>query len=170
MASLLPSAWAQASSTAAPCGLMTWAAAAVLSELSTVHGITNISVQPSTTLQHLPYSIAGEAGHLPADLLPKLAFAVQKLQALSELASTGKVQSAGPEAARAWGQPPDGAVAAKASTLPGVDAGLLVRSESYVERRPKQPEFHAFPTSTIGSFPQTAEVSFVIVVVIGVLR
>uniref|UniRef100_A0A383VYE6 5-methyltetrahydropteroyltriglutamate--homocysteine S-methyltransferase n=1 Tax=Tetradesmus obliquus TaxID=3088 RepID=A0A383VYE6_TETOB len=134
------------------------AAAAVLGELSTAHGITSISVQPSTTLQHLPYSTAGEAGHLPAELLPKLAFAVQKLQALADLATPGKVQPAGPEAARVWGQPPDGAAAAKAGSLPGVDAALLARSESYEVRRPKQPEFHAFPTSTIGSFPQTAEV------------
>jgi 5-methyltetrahydropteroyltriglutamate--homocysteine methyltransferase len=134
------------------------AAAAVLSELSSTLGITNISVQPSTTLQHLPYSTAAEAGHLPAELLPKLAFAVQKLQALADLATPGKVVSSGPEAARVWGQPPDGAAAAKAGTLPGVEAGLLERSESYSERRPKQPEFHAFPTSTIGSFPQTAEV------------
>jgi 5-methyltetrahydropteroyltriglutamate--homocysteine methyltransferase len=137
------------------------AAAAVLSELITTLGISNISVQPSTTLQHLPYSTAGETGHLPAELLPKLAFAVQKLQALSDLATPGKVQSAGAEAARGWGHPPDGAAAAKAGSLPGVDGGLLERSESYSVRRHKQPEFHAFPTSTIGSFPQTAEVSCV---------
>lgn len=146
------------------------AAAAVLGELSTAHGITSISVQPSTTLQHLPYSTAGEAGHLPAELLPKLAFAVQKLQALADLATPGKVQPAGPEAARVWGQPPDGAAAAKAGSLPGVDAALLARSESYEVRRPKQPEFHAFPTSTIGSFPQTAEVSGMCCVVCGVQR
>jgi hypothetical protein len=39
-----------------------------------------------------------------------------------------------------------------------VDAALLARPEPFEVRRPKQPQFHAFPTSTIGSFPQTAEV------------
>lgn len=135
------------------------AAAAVLHELTTSLGVTNVSVQPSTTLQHLPYTTAAEKGHLPADLLPKLAFAVQKLEALAALAS-GAVTPASPAAAQAWGQPPDGAAAAKAGTLPGVDAALLARSESYEVRRPKQPQFHAYPTSTIGSFPQTAEVSY----------
>lgn len=133
------------------------ACAAVLKELQAL-GITNISVQPSTTLQHLPYDTSAEAGHLEPALLSKLAFAVQKLQALTSLA-TGGVTPADPSAAKAWGLPPDAAVCAKTGSLPGVDAALLARPEPFEVRRPKQPQFHAFPTSTIGSFPQTAEVS-----------
>ncbi|KAF8070897.1 5-methyltetrahydropteroyltriglutamate--homocysteine methyltransferase [Scenedesmus sp. PABB004] len=132
------------------------AAAAVLAELAGAHGVTAISVQPSAPLQHLPYTTAAEAGHLPADLLPRLAFAVEKLAALASLASGG-VPPAGADAARAWGLPPDGA-AAEGGRLPGVDPALLRRAEPYESRRDKQLAFHAFPTTTIGSFPQTPEV------------
>jgi hypothetical protein len=133
------------------------ACAAVLAELQAL-GVTNISIQPSTTLQHLPYDTAAEAGHLDPALLSKLSFAVQKLGALSALA-TGGVSPAGADVALAWGLPPDGAnLAHKCGALPGVDPALLSRPEVFEERRPKQPQFHAFPTSTIGSFPQTAEV------------
>jgi 5-methyltetrahydropteroyltriglutamate--homocysteine methyltransferase len=133
------------------------ACAAVLAELKSL-GVSHISVQPSTTLQHLPYDTAAEAGHLDATLLSRLAFAVQKLQALTALA-TGSVSPADAAVAEAWGLPPDGAQLAKAEgRLPGVDGALLARPEPFEVRRPKQPQFHAFPTSTIGSFPQTAEV------------
>eukprot|EP00879_Flechtneria_rotunda_P004675 GHRR01004937.1.p1 GENE.GHRR01004937.1~~GHRR01004937.1.p1 ORF type:complete len:387 (+),score=126.10 GHRR01004937.1:610-1770(+) len=131
------------------------ACAAVLQELTSL-GINNISVQPSTTLQLLPFDTAAEAGHLPAGLLSKLSFAVQKLAALATLAS-GSVKPADAAAAKAWGQPPDGPIIAE-STLPGVDPDLLQRTEPFKIRRPKQPQFHPFPTSSIGSFPQTAEV------------
>lgn len=130
------------------------ACAAVLKELQAL-GVTNISIQPSTTLQHLPYDTASEAGHLDPSLLARLSFAVQKLQALSSLAS-GSVSPADAAAAQAWGLSPDGAC--KSGSLPGVDGVLLARPETFEVRRPKQPQFHAFPTSTIGSFPQTAEV------------
>lgn len=145
------------------------ACAAVLAELRGPLGITNISVQPSTTLQHLPYDTAAEAGHLDPALPAKLSFAVQKVRALVTLAS-GSVPPAEPSVAAAWGLPPDTAELAAAagankpgvggvtSSLPGVEAGLLTRPEVFAERRPKQPQFHAFPTSTIGSKPQTAEV------------
>lgn len=134
------------------------ACAAVLKELQSL-GITNISVQPSTTLQHLPYDTAAEVGHLEPSLLSRLAFAVQKLQSLTSLAK-GEVTPAEASVAQAWGLPPDGVVLAKSGkgSLPGLDVALLDRPESFEVRRPKQPQFHAFPTSTIGSFPQTAEV------------
>ena len=133
------------------------ACAAVIQELHFL-GITNISVQPSTTLQHLPYDTAAEAGHLDPSLLTKLAFAVQKLAALSTLA-VGGVSPADAAVAASWGLPPDGVKQASTGCLPGVDGALLPRPELFEERRTKQPQFHAFPTSTIGSFPQTAEVS-----------
>lgn len=132
------------------------AAAAVLKELSAL-GIKNISVQPSTSLQHLPYTTAAEKGHLPDDLLSKLSFAVEKLSSLKALAS-GSITPADAAVAAKWGCPPDGAAGAATGRLPGVEASLLKRPEEYEVRRAKQPQFHAFPTSTIGSFPQTAEV------------
>jgi hypothetical protein len=69
---------------------------------------------------------------------------------------------------KTWGLPPDAAASdpittTKAGALPGVDASTtpLARAASYEQRRPKQPQFQPFPTSTIGSFPQTAEVGVV---------
>jgi hypothetical protein len=134
------------------------AAAAVLAELRGL-GVAHISVQPSTTLQHLPYDSASEAGHLDATLLGRLSFAVQKLASLAALAS-GSVAAAPADVAAAWGLPPDGSATDSAGHLPGVDAALLARPEVFTARRAKQPQFPAFPTSTIGSFPQTAEVGF----------
>jgi 5-methyltetrahydropteroyltriglutamate--homocysteine methyltransferase len=153
------------------------AAAAVLSELTSL-GISDISIQPSTSLQHLPFDTSTELGHLGAELVDKLAFAVQKLAAVATLAS-GAVSPAGAAAAQKWGLPPDAptggndkattdsAVAKNGirSTLPGVDAALLARCQPYSDRRLEQHQFHAFPTSTIGSFPQTAEVGCVSVCV-----
>jgi hypothetical protein len=49
-------------------------------------GITDIVLQPSTTLQHLPYDVTAEQGTLEPSLLGRLAFAVQKLGSLKELA------------------------------------------------------------------------------------
>lgn len=39
-----------------------------------------------------------------------------------------------------------------------LDRGLFSRPQPYAQRRPLQPTFQPFPTTTIGSFPQTAEV------------
>lgn len=49
-------------------------------------GITNISVQSSTSLQHLPYNKDLET-ELPADLVARLAFAKQKVAEIVEAAS-----------------------------------------------------------------------------------
>jgi hypothetical protein len=39
-----------------------------------------------------------------------------------------------------------------------LERGLFSRPQPYAQRRPLQPTFQPFPTTTIGSFPQTAEV------------
>jgi hypothetical protein len=51
-----------------------------------MQGITNISVQSSTSLQHLPYNKDLET-ELPADLVARLSFAKQKVAEIVEAAS-----------------------------------------------------------------------------------
>ncbi len=58
-----------------------------------MQGITNISVQSSTSLQHLPYNKDLET-ELPADLVARLAFAKQKVAEIVEAASKASSASA----------------------------------------------------------------------------
>ncbi len=44
-----------------------------------LQGVTNLSVQSSVSLQHLPYDANAEAGNLAPLLLGRLSFAKQKL-------------------------------------------------------------------------------------------
>lgn len=58
-----------------------------------VQGIKDISVQSSTSLQHLPYNKELET-ELPADLVAQLAFAKQKVAEIVEAASKAPSASA----------------------------------------------------------------------------
>lgn len=58
-----------------------------------VQGIKDISVQSSTSLQHLPYNKDLET-ELPAELVSKLAFAKQKVAEIVEAAQKGPSTSA----------------------------------------------------------------------------
>ncbi|PSC76117.1 5-methyltetrahydropteroyltriglutamate-homoc ysteine s-methyltransferase isoform A [Micractinium conductrix] len=112
-----------------------------------------ICVQTSTSLQHLPYDLASEP-ELPSGLPAPLAFAVQKVE---EVVTVARAASAAT----------DGAAPAEPhidlSTYTGapppaecqLDEALFRRAEPYEGRRPKQVALPPFPTTTIGSFPQT---------------
>lgn len=63
----------------------TAACSALLAELRAL-GVTDLAVTSSVSLQHLPWDLAAEAA-LPPTLAPRLAFAVQKLEAISRLAA-----------------------------------------------------------------------------------
>ncbi|CAD7697891.1 unnamed protein product [Ostreobium quekettii] len=115
-------------------------AAKALSELQAL-GITNICVQSSVSLQHLPYTLEDEKA-LPEDVKGRLAFAVEKLAEIVKVACGGV-----PESATVLG-----------STKVEVDAKLFDRPLPFAERRSKQICTPAFPTSTIGSFPQTSAI------------
>jgi 5-methyltetrahydropteroyltriglutamate--homocysteine methyltransferase len=84
--------------------------------------------------------------HLPPTLLTRLAFAAQKLVELVSVARGGP--SPPLDLATYSGAPAEGASKALA-------ADLFRRPVAYAVRRPQQPQFPAFPTTTIGSFPQT---------------
>ncbi|SMG39961.1 5-methyltetrahydropteroyltriglutamate--homocysteine S-methyltransferase [Paraburkholderia susongensis] len=123
---------------------------------------------PSCSLLHVPVDLASEE-KLDAEIRSWLAFALQKLAELKVLATAlnaGRDKVADELAANA------AAIAARRNSprvnnpavkaaLARIDAKLGNRQHAYAERAPKQAallELPAYPTTTIGSFPQTAEI------------
>lgn len=118
-------------------------AAAILKELRAL-GLTKIIVHSSVPLQHLPIDTAMEV-KMPVELRNRMAFAVQKLTEVKTLSASTDASPSAPVAAAA----PD-----IGSTL---DRAMFDRPQPFAQRRDSQLQFPAFPTTTIGSFPQTAE-------------
>jgi 5-methyltetrahydropteroyltriglutamate--homocysteine methyltransferase len=143
---------------------------AILDHLEPVvarHGPDRVIVAPSCSLLHSPLDLEVET-QLDAELKGWLAFAVQKIE---ELAAVAKALNGGRDASA------DALAAsarARASRLssprihdPKVEARMLAtvgpaaRSAAYPRRRAAQAErlkLPPLPTTTIGSFPQTAAV------------
>ncbi|RQZ08110.1 5-methyltetrahydropteroyltriglutamate--homocysteine S-methyltransferase [Burkholderia sp. Bp9031] len=123
---------------------------------------------PSCSLLHVPVDLASEE-KLDAEIRSWLAFALQKLDELKVLATAlneGRDRVADALAANAAAiesrrrSPRVHNPAVKAS-IARIDAQLGNRASPYPERAPKQSarlNLPAFPTTTIGSFPQTAEI------------
>ncbi len=125
-------------------------------------------VAPSCSLLHVPVDLACEQ-KLDAELKSWLAFALQKLDELRLIATAlnqGRDAvraelAANRAACEARRQSPRVHNPAVQAALARVDAELGRRQSSYVERAAKQAaqlELPKFPTTTIGSFPQTAEI------------
>jgi len=89
---------------------------------------------------------------LPTDLAPRLAFATQKLAEIVATAAADVAGNVAPLDLSSWTGAP-----APTSTG-GIPADMFSRAVPYSERRPQQPIYPAFPTTTIGSFPQTPSV------------
>ncbi|UVE69194.1 5-methyltetrahydropteroyltriglutamate--homocysteine S-methyltransferase [Burkholderia pyrrocinia] len=123
---------------------------------------------PSCSLLHVPVDLASEE-KLDAEIRSWLAFALQKLDELKVLATAlneGRDEVADALAANAAAidsrrrSPRVNNPAVKAA-IAGIDARLGNRVSPYTQRAPKQSarlNLPAFPTTTIGSFPQTAEI------------
>ena len=125
-------------------------------------------IAPSCSLLHVPVDLAIEDG-LDADVKSWLAFAVQKLDELQVLATAlragrdavGDALAANRsaiEARRRSTRVNDPAVKA---AVDGIDARLGRRDAPYPERAARQADrlrLPAYPTTTIGSFPQTSEI------------
>jgi 5-methyltetrahydropteroyltriglutamate--homocysteine methyltransferase len=111
-------------------------------------GIESVSVQSSVSLQHLPYDLELEP-NLPADLKAKLAFATQKL---------GDIVAAAKGAPSAKAVPLADALAPVANPTADVPPAKFVRELPFDKRRDSQVKMPAFPTTSIGSFPQTPEI------------
>ncbi|GAB5034800.1 5-methyltetrahydropteroyltriglutamate--homocysteine methyltransferase [Nannochloropsis oceanica] len=111
-----------------------------------------MTVQSSTSLQHVPIDVNLEK-ELPSDVKARLAFAQQKLGemvAVKEAVSAQLSAGAGDLNLSTYTGAPSAGPTAKS-----IPADFFKRPAPFAERRPQQPQFHAFPTTTIGSFPQT---------------
>ncbi len=127
-----------------------------------------IEIAPSCSLLHVPIDLDLET-RLDADLRSWLAFSVQKIDELILLA---KALAEGSDANAAALRASSDAVASRRSSLKvhdplvegriaGIDETMKRRKSSFVERSRLQARKLAlprFPTTTIGSFPQTADV------------
>ncbi|OZB19125.1 MAG: 5-methyltetrahydropteroyltriglutamate--homocysteine S-methyltransferase [Hyphomonas sp. 34-62-18] len=131
-------------------------------------GAEGIQIAPSCSLLHVPIDLALE-GELDSDVKSWLAFSVQKMDELATLGKalaqgrasvSGALDASAAAAAARKASPkvnnPDVArrVAAVTNAMSRRKSAFAARAEIQRERF----KLPAFPTTTIGSFPQTAEV------------
>jgi 5-methyltetrahydropteroyltriglutamate--homocysteine methyltransferase len=131
-------------------------------------GAGEIQIAPSCSLLHVPVDLDQETD-LDSDLKTWLAFSVQKMAELATLGralasgrdSVGDILAASSAAAAARRTSPKVHDAAVANRIATVTAAMGRRNSDFAERaRTQRQRFNlpAFPTTTIGSFPQTPEV------------
>jgi len=141
------------------------AALATLERVSGRLGVERVWVAPSCSLLHVPVDLELER-KLDPELKGWLAFAREKLGEVVVLAralrdgrraaAAALEANARPLASRrASSRIHNPAVKRRAAAVTEKDRR---RAASYGERRPKQVRLPLYPTTTIGSFPQTAEV------------
>ena len=145
--------------------------AAILDRLAPVvkaRGADAVEIAASCSLLHVPIDLELETA-LDADLATWLAFAIQKL---GELSTLGRGLAEGRDAVREAVDAASAAIAARAASpkvtdprlqtrIAGIDAGMKSRKSGFEARRRLQEgaiRLPLFPTTTIGSFPQTSEV------------
>lgn len=107
-------------------------------------------MQTSTSLQHVPHDVRLETGNTISERLGnKVSFATQKLDELFSLADffSKDVENF------TVGNP---AVRKVQEAI--FETDLITRAETYDQRRKKQYRYPSFPTTSIGSFPQTPEI------------
>jgi 5-methyltetrahydropteroyltriglutamate--homocysteine methyltransferase len=135
----------------------------VLSILEEIQSTTtNLRIQPSASLQFVPYDATRET-KLPEPLRNVLSFAEQKLEEIGILAHTLAGDDPSDKLAMVQTQwkafeqfsPVNPAVQER---LRNLTVNHLERAMPYEQRRKLQPTLPPFPTTTIGSFPQTSEV------------
>jgi 5-methyltetrahydropteroyltriglutamate--homocysteine methyltransferase len=122
-------------------------------DVERIQGLSDrVGVSSSSSLLHVPVDLAAES-ELPTELVARLSFARQKLAEIYSLADPDGSRDARPATPDAWR---DDSVRARLAGL-GADAD---RRTPYAGRRAAQAErvpLPPLPTTTIGSFPQTAE-------------
>jgi 5-methyltetrahydropteroyltriglutamate--homocysteine methyltransferase len=141
---------------------------AILARVEPVAKERDIVLAPSCSLLHTPIDLAQETT-LDEDVHSWLAFAVQKLEELSVLAralnggreSVADALASSSAAAQSRKTSPKIHDAAVAARLRAADAAIARRGAAFAARRELQIQvlgLPGFPTTTIGSFPQTEEV------------
>ena len=125
-------------------------------------------IAPSCSLAHVPVSLAGES-KLDPEVRPWLAFAEERLQ---ELRVLGKALSDGELAVQAELDAADAALKTRRNSRRVTDEAVRARVrrlapdmtrraspfEARIERQREHLELPPLPTTTIGSFPQTAAI------------
>src|SRR5213596_3525013 len=133
-------------------------ARALLDRATAKVGKDRLWVAPSCSLLHTPFDLDLET-KLDAELKSWLAFAKQKLQEVVALAKgdRGAVEASSKAAKsrRASKRINDASVQRRAAAVSEKDS---VRSAPFAVRRKTQLDLPPYPTTTIGSFPQTTEV------------
>ena len=131
-------------------------------------GKDRVQIAPSCSLLHVPIDLALET-ELDSEIKSWLAFSVQKLE---ELATLGTALAGGRRGVEAALRVSDQAAAARkasprihdakvAARVAGINEPMRFRASVFAERATVQRErfnLPPFPTTTIGSFPQTADV------------
>lgn len=144
------------------------AALDMLRRVADAHGIERLMVAPSSSLLHVPMDLAQEA-KLDPEIRGWLAFATQKL---GEVAVLARGMEEGEAAIKAELARSDKAMQSRqhngrvqrpevAARLAAITPEMERRGSSFEIRRGQQRMrlgLPLFPTTTIGSFPQTAEV------------
>ncbi len=139
-----------------------------LRQVAGVRGHARLMVAPSCSLLHVPADLTLET-KLDPEIKGWLAFAVQKLE---EVVALARGLDEGDAAIAPALEQSDRAVRTRAGSgrvhrpevrarVDGVTAGMERRRHPYPARRPAQQAalgLPLFPTTTIGSFPQTTEV------------
>ncbi|MGH8028152.1 MAG: 5-methyltetrahydropteroyltriglutamate--homocysteine S-methyltransferase, partial [Pseudoxanthomonas sp.] len=142
--------------------------ALILAKYASDHvGADKLWLAPSCSLLHVPVDLAGEKS-LPADLHSWLSFARQKIEELKTIADAlqdrpGAEQALDAARARLESrrQSPRVHKPDVAARLAALTAASAQRGSGYQARRALQRvalDLPAYPTTTIGSFPQTHEV------------
>ena len=131
---------------------------ALLAEIEKYVPAQNVVVGTSCSLLHVPYTVAAEQ-KLPSSVLEHFAFAEEKLTELAEIANADAAALEKNKALFASARINENNDVQK--ELAALTAADFERKPSRLARRTVQKNvFHLppFPTTTIGSFPQTAEV------------
>lgn len=138
---------------------------ALIGKVREAIGANRLILSPSCSLLHSPMSLRGENA-TPAHVLPWLAFAEEKLAELADLAVMAQAGN--------WGTSPKflanqavmrnrrehagthlGAVRGKTARIRPEDGKRLSPFPARIERQNARLGLPPFPTTTIGSFPQT---------------
>ena len=130
----------------------------ILDELSAVVSEDALVVGTSCSLLHVPYTLESET-KLPASYKAHFAFAEEKLIELSEIASSDSAAFA--KNADLFANRPDVLDQAVKDRVSGIRKEDYTRLPVFEEREKIQKELLGlplFPTTTIGSFPQTEDV------------
>jgi 5-methyltetrahydropteroyltriglutamate--homocysteine methyltransferase len=139
-----------------------------LEPVTAKRGVDRVQLAPSCSLLHVPIDVALETD-LDAELKSWLAFSVQKMGELAMLgealakgrAPVADALKASADAAAARKASPKVHDAAVAARIGAVTPGMARRKSAFANRAKLQRDrfgLPSFPTTTIGSFPQTAEV------------